>query len=71
MRSPTASTVSEPSTMVPQFTSMSSSMWLNTRELVASLSDGAGLQPYTDPRPVVKHTTLAPPATCPVTETGS
>ena len=29
--------------------------------LVASLRQGAGLEPNTDPRPVVKHTTLAPP----------
>ena len=40
-------------------------------ELVASFKLGAGLQPKTEPRPVVKQTTLAPAATCPVTETGS
>src|SRR4029079_4367858 len=33
--------------------------------------DGVGRHPNTDPRPVVKHTTVAPPATIPVTETGS
>src|SRR5215212_1834844 len=33
--------------------------------------EGAGLQPKTLPRPVVKHTTFAPPATCPVAATGS
>src|SRR3546814_13591759 len=33
--------------------------------------DGDGLQPYTDPRPVVKQITFAPPATCPVADTGS
>ena len=38
---------------------------------VASLMDGAGLQPNTLPRPVVKHTRLAPPATWPVADTGS
>jgi hypothetical protein len=39
--------------------------------LVASLIDGAGLQPNTMPRPVVKQTNLAPPATCPAAATGS
>ncbi len=43
----------------------------NIGVLVASLMDGAGLQPNTLPRPVVKHTRLAPPATCPVAATGS
>src|SRR3954462_1707591 len=33
--------------------------------------DGEGLQPNTLPRPVVKQTRFAPPATCPVAETGS
>ena len=36
---------------------------------VASLSVGAGLNPQTDPRPVVKHSILAPPAIMPVMET--
>ena len=45
-------------------------MRLNIAELVASLIDGAGLQPNTLPRPVVKQTRLAPPATCPVAATG-
>src|SRR3954466_10052217 len=40
-------------------------------ELVAILMDGEGLQPNTLPRPVVKQTRLAPPATCPVADTGS
>src|SRR4051794_23375144 len=40
-------------------------------ELVAILIDGDGLQPNMLPRPVVKQTTLAPPATCPVADTGS
>jgi hypothetical protein len=31
--------------------------------LVASLSEVAGLQPNAEPRPVVKHMTLQPPAT--------
>src|ERR1700709_1550948 len=71
MRWPHCCTVSSPSRMVPQLTSMSSSIRLNIGELVASLIDGAGLQPNTLPRPVVKHTRLAPPATCPVAATGS
>src|ERR1700733_8281029 len=71
MRWPHCCTVSSPSRMVPQLTSMSSSMRLNIAELVASLIDGAGLQPNTLPRPVVKQTMLAPPATCPVAATGS
>ncbi len=50
---------------------MSSSMRANIAELVASLIEGAGLQPNTLPRPVVKHIRLAPPATCPVAPTGS
>jgi hypothetical protein len=41
------------------------------RELVASLMDGTGLQPKTEPRPVVKQMRLQPPATRPVIETGS
>ena len=32
---------------------------------------GEGLKPKQEPRPVVKQITLAPAATCPVTETGS
>jgi hypothetical protein len=39
--------------------------------LVAILMLGTGAQPNAEPRPVVKHTTFAPPATMPVTETGS
>ena len=38
---------------------------------VASLIDGAGLQPNIEPRPVVKQIRFAPPATWPVAETGS
>src|SRR5215467_11957407 len=71
IRSPHCCTVSSPSRMVPQLTSMSSSMRLYMGVLVASLIDGAGLQPNTLPRPVVKQTRLAPPATCPVAATGS
>src|SRR5947207_14812383 len=71
MRWPHCCTVSSPSRMVPQLTSMSSSMRLYIAELVASLIEGAGLQPNTLPRPVVKQTRLAPPATCPVAATGS
>src|SRR5918999_5853718 len=51
--------------------SMSSCMWRYISELVASLIDGTGLQPKTDPRPVVKQIMLQPPATSPVIETGS
>ena len=39
--------------------------------LVASLIEGVGLQPNAEPRPVVKHMTLQPPATWPVAPTGS
>ena len=34
----------------PQLTSMSSSVWRYMREFVASLIDGTGLQPKTEPR---------------------
>ncbi len=51
--------------------SMSSDIRLNIVVLVASFSDGAGLQPYTEPRPVVKVTRLEPLATWPVIEAGS
>src|SRR6267142_4386608 len=71
MRWPHCCTVSSPSRLVPQLTSMSSSMRLYIAELVASLIEGAGLQPNTLPRPVVKQTRFAPPATCPVAATGS
>ena len=50
---------------------MSSSWCTKSGVLVASLSEGAGLQPYAEPRPVVKQIMLAPPATWPVAETGS
>src|ERR1051325_5130717 len=50
---------------------MSSSMWRDISELVASLIEGTGLQPNTEPRPVVKQMTLQPPATSPVIDTGS
>ena len=39
--------------------------------LVATLIDGVGLQPKQLPRPVVNTITFAPPATMPVTLTGS
>ena len=51
--------------------SMSSSMLPVHGVFVASLMEGAGLQPNTEPRPVVNTTMFAPPATRPVTETGS
>ena len=38
---------------------------------MAILIDGDGLKPNAEPRPVVNTTTLQPPATWPVTETGS
>src|ERR1043165_1542092 len=59
---PTSSSDTPPR-IVPQSMSMSSFMWRYSAELVASLIDGTGLQPNTEPRPVVKHTRLAPPAT--------
>src|SRR5882757_280902 len=71
IRCPHCCTFSSPSRMVPQLTSMSSSIRLNIGVLVASLMEGDGLQPNTLPRPVVKQTRLAPPATCPVAATGS
>ena len=57
--------------MVPQLTSMSSVMRSYSGVLVASLIDGEGTQPKTEPRPVVKQIMLAPPATWPVADTGS
>ena len=51
--------------------SMSSIMCSYSGVLVATLIDGAGLQPNTLPRPVVKTSTFAPPATMPVMLTGS
>src|SRR5205814_3569339 len=68
---PTSSRVAVPSTTRPQLTSMSDAMRWYISEFVASLRQGAGRLPNTDPRPVVKHTTVAPPATMPVTDTGS
>src|SRR5437879_13629550 len=67
---PTASS-GVPSRMTPQLMSMSSAMCRYMSELVASLLDGTGLQPNTEPRPVVKQMMLAPPATRPVIDTGS
>src|SRR5574342_439046 len=67
---PTAGSGS-PSRITPQLMSMSSSMWRYMRLLVASLIEGTGLQPNTEPRPVVKQMTLQPPATRPVIDTGS
>ena len=64
-------TVALPSTISPQLRSMSSSCRTHSAVFVDSLSDGAGAQPYADPRPVVNTIMLAPPATCPVADTGS
>jgi hypothetical protein len=50
---------------------MSSDMRRYVSVLVLTLIDGVGLHPSTDPRPVVNTTTVEPPATMPVTETGS
>src|SRR5690349_13640172 len=71
IRSPTCCTVSSPVTTVPQLMSMSSSIRWYIGVLVASLMEGVGLQPKTLPRPVVKQSRLAPPATWPVAPTGS
>src|SRR3954465_2131503 len=71
IRWPACCTLSSPSRIVPQFTSMSSSIRWYIGVLVAILIDGVGLQPNTLPRPGVKHRTFAPPATWPVAETGS
>lgn len=49
-----------PSSTVPQLMSISSSIWANIAVLVASLSEGAGLQPNTLPRPVVKYIRFTP-----------
>src|SRR5262249_6213538 len=40
-----------PSRITPQLMSMSSCIWRNMRLLVASLIEGTGLQPNTEPRP--------------------
>ena len=57
--------------MVPQLRSMSSDMRLKRVVLEAILREGVGLQPKTEPLPVVKQMMLAPLATWPVAETGS
>ena len=57
--------------MRPALKSMSSLMRSNIGVFVAILIDGAGLNPKTDPRPVVNSTRLQPLATSPVTEAGS
>src|SRR6266851_3545645 len=60
-----------PSRITPQLMSISSDMCRYMRLLVASLIEGTGLQPNTEPRPVVKQIMLQPPATSPVMDTGS
>ena len=55
----------------PQLTSMSSRMRSNSALLVASLIVGTPAHPNADPRPVVKQMICAPPAACPVADTGS
>src|SRR5216683_2417307 len=71
IRAPASCAVCVPSTMVPQLMSISSDMRLYREVFDAILREGVGLQPKTDPLPVVKQMTLAPLATCPVAETGS
>src|SRR5713226_6978542 len=70
-KDPASCAVCVPSTMVPQLMSISSDMRLYREVFDAILREGVGLQPKTDPLPVVKQMTLAPLATCPVAETGS
>src|SRR5215510_10839059 len=70
IRRPTVA-IGVPSRTTPQLMSMSSAMWRYISEFVASLIDGTGLQPNTEPRPVVKQMMLQPPATSPVIDTGS
>src|SRR6185503_3981899 len=65
---PASCTVTEPSRISPQLMSMSSSIRWYMGVFVASLIEGDGLHPYTEPGPVVKQTRLAPPATWPVAE---
>lgn len=60
-----------PDTMSPVLRSMSSGICANSRSEVASLIVGAGFDPKADPRPVVNTTICAPPAICPVADTGS
>ena len=50
---------------------MSSLMRIAISVLVEILMVGAGLEPKAEPRPVVKHTKLQPPAIWPVTDAGS
>lgn len=58
---PTAAIVAVPLTMRPALRSMSSTIRENISVLEAILINGVGLPPKTDPRPVVKHTTVAHP----------
>ena len=60
-----------PSRIAPQLISISSSRRSNIGVLVANFMDGLGFAPKHDPRPVVNAIILAPPAICPVAETGS
>src|SRR5262249_26525443 len=53
--SPSSATVTSPSRMAPQSTSMSSDIARYVSRLLASFRLGAGRQPYTEPRPVVKQ----------------
>jgi hypothetical protein len=61
--SPTSMSPARPSVIRPQLMSMSSAIRRYMAVLVASLIEGVGAHPNTDPRPVVKQTTVAPPAT--------
>ena len=68
---PISSMFFSPSITAPQLISMSSFILLYKFELVASLIDGVGFAPKHDPLQVVKAIRFAPPAICPVAETGS
>ena len=57
--------------IAPQLTSISSVIRSYIGVLVAILIEGTGLNPKTEPRPVVKQMMFAPDATCPVAEVGS
>ncbi len=65
------STEQVPSMISPQLMSMSSSWHCHKAVLLASLSEGVGMKPKAEPRPVVKQIRFAPLATWPVTAHGS
>ena len=71
MRRPISSTPTAPSSTGPQSRSMSSAMRAKVSLLEAIFTVGAGSEPKAVPWPVVIATSVAPPAICPVTATGS